>query len=123
MPRTSRTSTASDGAASSSAAGDEEDGATKPRRLPEHTEQEYNQLRDLKRSFSQDMYAMAVAHLKDTLETTKTEGKGDCWLLTIMASFEVKDRNHVASLRDDQREAICTTRGAAPSSSGLPTRS
>ena len=80
MPRNSRTSKASDGAASSSAAGDEEDGATKPRRLPTEL---YQQLRDLKRSFSQEMYAMALAYLEDTLESIQTEGKGDCWLLTI----------------------------------------
>ena len=30
-----------------------------------------------------------------------------------MAGFEVKDRNHVASLRDDQREDICTKRRRA----------
>ena len=110
MPRSSRTSKASDGAASSSAAGDEEDGATKRQRL---TPQEYDRLRDLKRSFSQDMYAMAVAYLEQTLERIKTEGRGDCWLLTIMAGFEVKDRKHVASLRDDQRENICTQRRRA----------
>ena len=109
MPRT-KGSKASDGAASSSAAGDEEDGATKRQRL---TPQEYDRLRDLKRSFSQDMYAMAVAHLEDPLEKIRTEGKGDCWLLTIMAGFEVKDHNHVASLRDDQRENICTQRRRA----------
>ena len=62
MPRT-KASKASDGAASSSAAGDEEDGEKKPRRLPT---QEYDQLRDLRRSFSKAMYAMAVAHLEDT---------------------------------------------------------
>ena len=67
-----------------------------------------DQLRELKRSFSQDMYAMAVAHLEDPLEKIKTEGKGDCWLLTIMASFEVKDRNHVKNLSEPQRALICT---------------
>ena len=56
---------------------------------------------------------MAVAHLQDTLERIETEGKGDCWLLTIMASFEVKGRNNVKSLRDDQREDICTKRRRA----------
>ena len=74
MPRT-KASKASDGAASSSAAGDEEDGATKPRRLPP---QEYDRLRGLKRSFSQDMYAMAVAHLEAPLEKIRTEGRRMC---------------------------------------------
>ena len=63
--------------------------------------------------FSQDMYAMAVAYLKNTLESIKTEGRGDCWLLTVMAGFEVKDRNLVASLRDNQHEEICTKRRRA----------
>ena len=34
-------------------------------------------------------------------------------MLTIMAGFEVKDRNLVASLRDNQREEICTKRRRA----------
>ena len=99
MPRTTRTS--GDGAASSSAAGGGEettDGAKKRQKL---TVQDKDQLRELKRRFSQDMYAMAVAHLEDPLEKIKTEGKGDCWLLTIMASFEVKDRKHVKNLSED----------------------
>ena len=110
MPRTSKTS---DGAASSSAAGGGEettDGVKKRQKL---TVQDKDQLRELKRRFSQDMYAMAVAYLKNTLESIKTEGKGDCWLLTIMAGFEVKDRDLVASLRDKQREDICTKRRRA----------
>ena len=113
MPRNSRTSKASDGAASSSAAGGGEevpDGANKRQRL---TPQEYDQLRDLKRSFSQDMYAMAVAYLKNNLERIKTEGRGDCWLLTIMAGFEVTDPELVAGLDAKQHEEICTKRRGA----------
>ena len=74
MPRTSKTS---DGAASSSAAGGGEettDGVKKRQKL---TVQDKDQLRELKRRFSQDMYAMAVAYLKNTLESIKTEGRGD----------------------------------------------
>ena len=74
MPRTSKTS---DGAASSSAAGGGEettDGAKKRQKL---TVQDKDQLRELKRRFSQDMYAMAVAYLKNTLESIKTEGRGE----------------------------------------------
>ena len=44
------------------------------------------------------------------MERIKTEGRGDCWLLTIMAGFEVKDRDLVAKLDDNQREEICTKR-------------
>ena len=75
MPRTSKTS---DGAASSSAAGGGEettDGAKKRQKL---TVQDKDQLRELKRRFSQDMYAMAAAYrLKNTLESIKTEGRGE----------------------------------------------
>ena len=95
MPRTSKPS---DGAASSSAAGGGEettDGAKKRQKL---TVQDKDQLRELKRRFSQDMYAMAAAYrLKNTLESIKTEGRGDCWLLTIMAGFEVTDPDLVKS--------------------------
>ena len=62
MPRTSKTS---DGAASSSAAGGGEettDGVKKRQKL---TVQDKDQLRELKRRFSQDMYATHVhAHVK-----------------------------------------------------------
>ena len=125
MPRSTRTSsTASDGAASSSAAGGGEettDGANRKKL----TSQEKDKVREQKKSFSKSMHAMAVAYLKKHLERLKTEGRGDCWLLTIMAGFEVTDPDLVAKLDDNQREEICTKRrpGAAPSSSGLPTRS
>ena len=73
MPRTSKTS---DGAASSSAAGGGEettDGAKKRQKL---TVQDKDQLRELKRRFSQDIYAMAVAYLKNTLESRQDGGQG-----------------------------------------------
>ena len=94
MPRTSKTS---DGAASSSAAGGGEettDGAKKRKKL---TPQEKDQLRERKRSFSQNMYAMAVTYLKNNLKHLQTEGRGDCWLLTIMAGFEVTDPDLIKS--------------------------
>ena len=114
MPRSTRTSsTASDGAASSSAAGGGEettDGAKKRKKL---TPQEKEQLRERKRSFSQNMYAMAVTYLKNNLKHLQTEGRGDCWLLTIMAGFEVTDPDLVAKLDAKQREEICTKRRVA----------
>ena len=77
MPRSTRTSsTASDGAASSSAAGGGEettDGANRKKL----TSQEKDKVREQKKSFSKSMYAMAVAYLKNTLESIKTEGRGD----------------------------------------------
>ena len=111
MPRNTRTSQASASREKPIVLSGDEDGAVPPRmRLDEEV---YEQLREKQRSFTKEMYAFAVAYLQRTLERTRTEGIGDCWLLTIMASFEVKDRNHVASLRDDQREDICTKRRRA----------
>ena len=110
MPRNTRTSQASASREKPIVLSGDEDGVAPPRRLDEEV---YEQLREIQRSFTKDMYDFAVAYLQRTLERTPTEGIGDCWLLTIMAGFEVKDRNHVASLRDDQREDICTKRRRA----------
>ena len=38
-----------------------------------------------KLDFSKNMYAIAMAYLEKHLKRLKTEGKGDCWLLSIMA--------------------------------------
>ena len=123
MPRSTRTSsTASDGAASSSAAGGGEettDGANRKKL----TSQEKDKMREQKKSFSKSMYAMAVAYLKKHLERLKTEGRGDCWLLAIMAGFEVTDPDLVAKLDDNQREEICTKRRGAIVRWAVPTRS
>ncbi len=51
-----------------------------------------------KLDFSKNMYAIAMAYLEKHLKRLKTEGKGDCWLLSIMAGFEVTDPNLVAGL-------------------------
>ena len=64
-------------------------------------------------SVAHTLYAMAVAYLKKHLERLKTEGRGDCWLLAIMAGFEVTDPDLVAKLDDNQREDICTKRRVA----------
>ena len=56
---------------------------------------------------------MAVTYLKNNLKHLKTEGRGDCWLLTIMAGFEVTDPDLVAKLDAKQREEICTKRRVA----------
>ena len=86
------------------------DGAKKRKKL---TPQEKDQLRERKRSFSQNMYAMAVTYLKNNLKHLQTEGRGDCWLLTIMAGFEVTDPELVAGLDAKQHEEICTKRRGA----------
>ena len=56
------------------------------------------------------MCAAALAQLEEHLEHMKTEGAGDCWLLSIMAGYEVTDPKLVAKLNPQQREEICTSR-------------
>ena len=41
---------------------------------------EYERLREMQLSFTKRMYDYAVAYLQRTLQRTKTEGVGDCWL-------------------------------------------
>ena len=108
MPRNTKASKASDGAASSSAAGDEEKTMDENRKKLGKEEKEKQ--REQKLAFSKNMYAIAMAYLEEHLEHIKTEGRGDCWLLTIMAGFEVTDPDLVAKLDDNQREEICTKR-------------
>jgi hypothetical protein len=60
--------------------------------------------------FSRNMYGTALAQLEEHLKRMKTEGVGDCWLLSILAGFEVKDPELVAGLNPQQREEICTSR-------------
>ena len=84
----------------------DEDAVAPPRRLDEGV---YEQLRAIQRSFTKEMYDYAVAYLQRTLQRTKTEGVGDCWLLSIMGGFEVKDPKLVRKLNDEQRESICTS--------------
>ena len=112
MPRTSKTS---DGAASSSAAGGGEettDGAKKRQKL---TVQDKDQLRELKRRFSQDMYAMAVAYLKKHLERLKTEGRGDCYPLSVLAGHEVQDEHQIKHPSAATRKIVKKLRGGAVS--------
>ena len=63
-----------------------------------------------KLDFSKNMYAIAMAYLEKHLKHLTTEGKGDCWLLAIMADFEVTNPELVAGLDAEQREEICTSR-------------
>ena len=65
MPRTSRTSTASDGAASSSAAGDEEKTMDENRKKLGKEEKEKQ--REQKLAFSKNMFALAMAYLEKHL--------------------------------------------------------
>ena len=60
-----------------------------------------------KLDFSKNMYAIAMAYLEKHLKRLKTEGKGDCWLLSIMAGFEVTDPDLVAGLDAGRSAALC----------------
>ena len=68
----------------------DEDGVAPPPRIPP---QEKERLRQMQQACTLSMYDHAVAYFKRTLQRTKTEGVGDCWLLSIMGGFEVKDPN------------------------------
>ena len=83
MPRTTNTSKASDGAASSCAAGDEEKTMDENRKKLGKEEKEKQ--REQKLAFSKNMYAMATAYMQTHLKHLTTEGRGDCWLLAILA--------------------------------------
>ena len=69
--------------------GDEDGVAPSPRIPPEEKER----LRQMQKACTLRMYDHAVAYFMRTLQRTKTEGVGDCWLLSIMGGFEVKDPN------------------------------
>ena len=72
----------------------DEDAVAPPRRLDPLL---YDQLRAIQQSFTKEMYDYAVAYLQRTLERTPTEGIGDCWLLTILAGFEIKHQDASAT--------------------------
>ena len=117
MPRSTRTSsTASDGAASSSAAGGGEettDGAKKRQKV---TAQDKDQLRELMRRFSQDMYAMAVAYLMNALESRQDGGQGR---LLVASPLWPASRSRIAITWPAFAMTNAKTsapRGAAPSS-------
>ena len=87
MPRVStRASQASGSSEAPHVLSGDEDGVAQPPRLPRG---EYQRLRGIEQNLTLGMYDHAVAYLKRDLQTTKTEGLGDCWLLSIMAGFEV----------------------------------
>ena len=79
------------------------------------TREEKEHLRGLQMSFVKRMYEHAKEFLGRGLERWTTEGVGDCWLLTIMAGWEVKDPALVNAVPDDgqSRQNICTSRRVA----------
>ena len=79
------------------------------------TREEKEHLRGLQMSFVKRMYEHAKAFLQQGMERWETEGVGDCWLLTIMAGWEVKDPALVNAVPDDgqSRQNICTSRRVA----------
>ena len=107
MPRSTKNSQASGSREELLVLSGDEDAVAPPPRLPRA---EYERLRQMQMSFTLRMYDYAVAYLQRTLQRTKTEGVGDCWLLSIMGGFEVKDPKLVKEVNDAQRAAICTPR-------------
>ena len=110
MPRYTRTRQASAAAASSSAVDDDCKVVDGENREEPTEPTELQKSRPAWQEFSRNMYGAALAQLEEHLERMKTEGVGDCWLLSILAGFEVKDPELVAGLNPQQREEICTSR-------------
>ena len=107
MPRTTRASQASGSSEAPLVLSGDEDGVAPPPRIPP---EEKERLRQMQQACTLSMYDHAVAYFKRTLQRTKTEGVGDCWLLSIMGGFEVKDPKLVKEVNDAQRRTICTAR-------------
>ena len=107
MPRATRASQASGSSEAPLVLSGDEDGVAPPPRIPP---EEKERLRQRQKACTLRMYDHAVAYFMRTLQRTKTEGVGDCWLLSIMGGFEVKDPKLVKEVNDAQRKAICTPR-------------
>ena len=107
MPRATRASQASGSSEAPLVLSGDEDGVAPSPRIPP---EEKERLRQMQKACTLRMYDHAVAYFKRTLQRTKTEGVGDCWLLSIMGGFEVKDPKLVKEVNDAQRKAICTPR-------------
>ena len=116
MPRTRRTAAAQKKTSLEDpevVSGDE--GNVAPPREPKVSRETKTRLRGLQMSFVTRMYEHAKEFLGRGLEKWTTEGVGDCWLLTIMAGWEVKDPALVNAVPDDgqSRQNICTSRRVA----------
>ena len=110
MRRVTRASPASGSSEAPLVLSGEEDGVAPPPRIPP---EEKERLRQMQKACTLRMYDHAVAYFMRTLQRTKTEGVGDCWLLSIMGGFEVKDPKLVKEVNDAQRHTICTARRLA----------
>ena len=110
MRRVTRASPASGSSEAPLVLSGDEDGVAPPPRIPP---EEKERLRQMQQACTLSMYDHAVAYFKGKLQSTKTEGVGDCWLLSIMGGFEVKDPKLVKEVNDAQRHTICTARRLA----------
>ena len=88
--------------------GDEGDVA--PPREPKISREAKERLRDMQMSWVKRMYEYAKAFLQLGMERWETEGVGDCWLLTILAGWELKDPDVVYEVPQERRGALCTSR-------------
>ena len=107
MPRSTKNSRASASREAPLVLSGEEDGVAPP---PKISPAEKERLRQIQQACTLSMYDHAVAYFKGKLQSTRTEARGDCWLLSIMGGFEVKDPKLVKEVNDAQRDAICTAR-------------
>ena len=103
MPRRTKNSQASGSSEAPLVLSGDEDGVAPPPRIPRA---EYERLRQMQKAFTLRMYDYAVAYFQRTLQRTKTEGVGDCWLLSIMGAHSLR-RLLTRLLIRLRRRAIC----------------
>ena len=115
MPRTRRTAAQKKTSLEDPHVVSGDEGNVAPPREPKVSRETKTRLRGLQMSFVKRMYEHAKEFLGRGLERWTTEGVGDCWLLTIMAGWEVKDPALVNAVPDDgqSRQNICTSRRVA----------
>ena len=115
MPRTRRTAAQKKTSLEDPHVVSGDEGNVDPPREPKVSRETKTLLRGLQMSFVKRMYEHAKAFLQQGMERWETEGVGDCWLLTIMAGWEVKDPALVNAVPDDgqSRQNICTSRRVA----------
>ena len=94
--------------------GDEGDVA--PPREPKISREAKTRLRGMQMSWVKRMYEYAKAFLQQGMERWETEGVGDCWLLTILAGWELNDPDVVYKVPQERRGALCTGKSPMPKS-------
>jgi len=79
---------------------------------PNHAKLKAERIESLQ-SFAERLFDDAMKFMEKHLESPRTEGEGDCWLISILADHEIKDRKLLRKFSDKQREDLLTMRRKA----------